>query len=100
MAWNLGPHDARQYSVREVLELMSSSWQRPTLTYLQNPLSEAQTLALDSSRARHQLNWMPVWNTEQVVRETACWYRNYYADPASARAITLAQINAWRAALQ
>lgn len=98
-AWNLGPHDAKQYSVRDVLELMSRNWQRPALEYMDNPLPEARALALDSSLARNQLNWIPAWDAEQVVRETAAWYRDYYADPASARAITLAQINAWRAAL-
>ncbi|MFY3605634.1 CDP-glucose 4,6-dehydratase [Achromobacter xylosoxidans] len=99
-AWNLGPHDAKQYSVRDVLELMSDSWQRPALEYMDNPLPEAQALALDSSLARNQLNWIPAWDAEQVVRETAAWYRDYYADPTSARAITLAQISAWRAALR
>lgn len=96
-AWNLGPHDAKQYSVRDVLELMSGNWQRPALEYMNNPLPEAQALALDSSMARNQLDWIPAWDAEQVIRETAAWYRDYYADPATARAITLAQINAWRA---
>lgn len=99
-AWNLGPHDAKQYSVRDVLELMSHNWKRPVLEYMHNPLPEAQALALDSSLARNQLKWMPAWDAEQVVRETGAWYRDYYADPDSARAITLAQINAWREALQ
>lgn len=99
-AWNLGPHDAKQYSVRDVLELMSHNWKRPALEYMDNPLPEAQALALDSSLARNQLNWMPAWDTEQVVRETAAWYRDYYVNPDAARAITLAQINAWREALQ
>lgn len=99
-AWNLGPHDAKQYSVRDVLELMSSNWTRPTLEYMDNPLPEAQALALDSSLARNQLGWLPAWDTEQVVQETAAWYRSYYADPASARTISLAQLNAWRKALR
>lgn len=99
-AWNFGPHDARQYSVRDVLEMMSNNWRRPALEYMDNPLLEAQVLALDSSLARNQLNWRPVWDTERVVRETATWYRDYYANPASARAITLAQINAWRESIQ
>lgn len=99
-AWNLGPQEARQYSVRDVLELMSNSWKRPALEYMNNPLPEAQALALDSSLARNQLRWVPVWDTEQVVRETATWYRDYYANPASAREITVAQINAWRKGLQ
>jgi CDP-glucose 4,6-dehydratase len=99
-AWNLGPQDIRQYSVREVLELMSSSWKRPTLEYMDNPLPEAQALALDSSLARNQLGWLPVWDTERSVRETATWYRDYYADRGAARSITLEQINAWRAGIQ
>jgi CDP-glucose 4,6-dehydratase len=99
-AWNLGPQDARQYSVRDVLELMSNSWKRPILQYMNNPLPEAQSLALDSSLARNQLNWTPAWDTERVIRETAAWYCDYYANPNSARAITVAQINAWREGLQ
>ena len=99
-AWNLGPQDLKHYSVRDVLELMSAHWQRPDLEYMDNPLPEAGALALDSSLARNQLGWLPVWNTEQVVVETAAWYRDYYRDPSAAREITLKQINAWRQDIQ
>jgi len=96
-AWNLGPQDSRQVSVRDVLEMMSSHWQRPQLDYMDHPLPEARALALDSSLARNALGWLPVWDTAQVVAHTAAWYREYYADPAGARALTLRQIHAWRA---
>ncbi len=99
-AWNLGPYDLTQYSVCDVLELMSCSWKRPVLEYMDHPLPEAQALALDSSLARNELQWVTVWNTERVVRETANWYRSYYANPDTGRSITLAQINAWREALE
>jgi CDP-glucose 4,6-dehydratase len=95
-AWNLGPHDLKQYSVRDVLELMSSEWQRPQLEFMSNPLPEAQALALDSSLARNVLGWEPAWDTKRVVRETAKWYREYYAAPHQAKALTLRQIEAWR----
>lgn len=95
-AWNLGPQDIKQYSVRNVLELMSEHWQRPRLEYMSNPLPEAGALALDSSLARNLLEWLPVWDTERVVKETATWYREFYKNPASAREITLKQIDAWR----
>lgn len=95
-AWNLGPQDIKQYSVRNVLELMSEHWQRPQLEYMSNPLPEAGALALDSSLARNLLGWLPVWDTERVVKETASWYREFYRNPASAREITLKQIDAWR----
>lgn len=56
-AWNLGPQDPKQYSVRDVFELMSQCWQRPNLEYMDDPLPEAQALALDSSLAKNQLGW-------------------------------------------
>lgn len=99
-AWNLGPQEIRQYSVRDVLELMSASWKRPTLKYMDNPLREAQALALDSSLARNQLGWLPAWDTERAIRETALWYRNYHDAPNAARAISLAQVEAWRAGIR
>ncbi|QHB34449.1 CDP-glucose 4,6-dehydratase [Yersinia canariae] len=95
-AWNLGPQDAKQYSVRDVLELMSLNWERPSLNYMDNPLHEAGSLALDSSLARNLLGWCPVWDTERVVKETSAWYRDFYKNPANAREITLKQINTWR----
>ena len=98
-AWNLGPQDSRQYSVREVLELMSSHWQRPELLYMDNPLPEAGALALDSSIARNLLGWLPAWDTERVAAETAAWYRDYYSNPSSARTLTLSQIHTWRSEL-
>jgi CDP-glucose 4,6-dehydratase len=98
-AWNLGPFDANEYSVRDVLDLLSATWMRPRVTLIPSPLHEAQSLALDSSLARNRLGWRPAWDTARVVRETAAWYRGYYADPSSARALTLAQLDAWRADL-
>lgn len=95
-AWNLGPHDPRQYSVREVLELMSSEWRRPVLEYMDNPLPEAGALALDSSIARNLLGWQAAWDTRRVIRETAAWYRGFHDAPHTARALTLAQIESWR----
>jgi CDP-glucose 4,6-dehydratase len=95
-AWNLGPHDPRQFSVREVLEILSRDWQRPVLDYQQNPLPEAVALALDSSLSRNLLGWQPPWDTERVVKETANWYRAFCNAEAPARELCLGQIEAWR----
>lgn len=98
-AWNLGPEELKQYSVRDVLERMAHHWQRPDLNYMDSPLPEAGALALDSSLARNKLNWQATWNTEQVVEKTASWYRDYYETPNEASRITLNQINAFREGL-
>lgn len=99
-AWNLGPLDPQQFSVRDVLEVMSAHWQRPQIDYLNNPAHEAGALALDSSNARDLLGWRPPWQTIRAVQETVEWYRSYYAEPTRANRITSDQINAWRADLR
>jgi CDP-glucose 4,6-dehydratase len=95
-AWNLGPHDARLFSVRDVLEILCNDWHRPDLTYLDNPLPEAVALALDSSIARNILGWTPPWDTERVVKETAAWYRSFSDGKSDARELCLGQLAAWR----
>ena len=93
-AWNLGPQELRQFTVREVMELMSSEWTGPRLDYMDEPLPEAQALALDSSIARNLLGWRPPWDTARVVCETAAWYRGYHAG-GDACALSMAQIDTW-----
>ena len=46
---------------------MGANWKQPILEFMENPLPEANALALDSSLARNQLNWLSVWDTNQVV---------------------------------
>ncbi len=46
---------------------------------------EAHRLSLDSTKAREQLGWAPVWDAQTAVRQTASWYREYYRAPATAR---------------
>jgi CDP-glucose 4,6-dehydratase len=104
-AWNLGPEDARHYTVREVLEIIASQWQRPVLNYLDMPLPEAGHLALDSRLAINELGWTVPWSVREMVARTAQWYREYYgtvatqkADAGAMHAFTLSQIQEWRAA--
>lgn len=98
-AWNFGPQDTKHYTVQDVLDLMSEYWKRPVLKYMNNPLPEAQELALDSSLAHNQLHWVSAWDTKRTIRETATWYRNYYDALDSACAITIDQIGEWRRCL-
>ncbi len=45
---------------------------------------EAHRLSLDSTKARNELGWQPVWDVETAVRRTADWYREYDRAPANA----------------
>ncbi len=98
--WNLGPDDARNHSVRQVIAWLGASWTSPSLDLMDNPLPESQALALDSSLARNLLGWSPAWDTERVVQETGRWYRAFHANPADALSITDEQLSDWRGALR
>lgn len=102
-AWNLGPQELRQYSVRRVMEIMSTHWSSPDLRFLDDPLPEAGALALDSRLAHNTLGWGSPWGVEEMIAKTAQWYRAYYelspvdaATPGVMRAFTVGQINDWR----
>lgn len=95
-AWNLGPPDAKQYRVRDVLEVVCRHWHRPAIRFTETELPETQSLALDSTLAQNQLDWLPVWGTEESIKQTANWYRDYYDEPGSAKSITIRQIKSWR----
>jgi CDP-glucose 4,6-dehydratase len=85
-AWNFGPdHDANR-TVAEVLEEMKRDW--PELTWNRSDAShphEAGLLWLDTSKARQQLRWRPVWDFSRTLEKTSAWYRDFYATgkPAS-----------------
>lgn len=100
-AWNFGPLDKRAFTVRQVLELLCAEWRRPEIEYGDDGgMAECPALALDSGRAALELGWRPPWDTETAIRETAGWYRDFYANPAQARRLAADQIERWRAEIE
>jgi CDP-glucose 4,6-dehydratase len=89
-AWNFGPGEidnARE--VRWVVDKFLEEWGEGewTTPRPERPAPhEAVLLSLDSSKARDQLGWRPVWNAPQAVRHTAAWYRDYYEATAHGKA--------------
>lgn len=98
-AWNLGPNDPGQYSVRWVLETMAEIWERPDLRYQTGSLPEAGALQLDSRLAYNEIGWRQPWSVSKMIKETALWYRQNGAGD-DMRAFTEAQINDWRVGLR
>lgn len=94
--WNFGPLDPKTFTVTDLINMMSAEWKKPTVNILSNVLPEANTLTLDSSMAKNQLNWIPPWNTERTIKETIAWYKTYFNSPTDIERFTLAQINTWR----
>jgi CDP-glucose 4,6-dehydratase len=98
-AWNFGPTDqggdkrVRWVVERFVDEWGSGSWTTPGEGGRQP--HEAHHLSLDSTKAREQLEWAPVWDPQTAVRQTASWYRDYYREPATARELVEHQLGAY-----
>jgi CDP-glucose 4,6-dehydratase len=99
-AWNFGPtEEYSDQTVRWVVERFveewgAGSWTTPNAANGQP--HEAHRLSLDSSKAREQLEWAPVWDTGTAVRRTASWYREYYRAPAMARELVDDELEAYQ----
>jgi CDP-glucose 4,6-dehydratase len=77
-AWNFGPDDAGNQPVEWVLNNLRQAW--PDMRWHVGTAPqphEAGLLHVVSTKARHRLGWLPVWNLEQSLSQTADWYRRH-----------------------
>jgi CDP-glucose 4,6-dehydratase len=95
-AWNFGPIDTDAVPVGTLVDRLAAAWKRPTIQYAPASFPETPFLRLDSTRARNALGWDPPLGFDEALRLTADWYRDYYARPASAQALTMRQIDDYR----
>ncbi len=78
-AWNFGPQDTNELAVRGACEILLETWPTLQLVYAGSPPSipESEVLKLDSSKARSQLGWKPVWRSGAAIRRAAAWYKQF-----------------------
>jgi CDP-glucose 4,6-dehydratase len=95
-AWNFGPSDTDVRSVRWIVEKLSSTWGDQPRWQLDNGTHphEAQSLRLDSAKARQRLSWHPKWQLERALEEIVAWHTAERAGQ-SMRSVTLEQIEAY-----
>jgi CDP-glucose 4,6-dehydratase len=94
--WNFGPRAGDAVPVRALVDELGKVWRRPAINHTQGSFPETHVLHLDSSKARSQLGWQPALDFAGAVTLTAQWYREFYAQPASAAELTQAQIDRYR----
>jgi CDP-glucose 4,6-dehydratase len=79
--WNFGPADENSVSVVDALKIMQKYWPEISIEMDLTPHAhEAVLLNLDCSQAIINLQWCPIWKTEQVFAKTARWYKHYLYD--------------------
>lgn len=70
--WNFGPDDDDAWPVRKVVEYLVPTGEGVSIANERQP-HEATMLKLDSSKAKNQLGWKPVWNVERALAATVAW---------------------------
>jgi len=79
-AWNFGPLNTSNCSVRQVIDEVLKRWEigREIIQMANSKRHEAGFLSLDCSKARLGMDWFPVWGFEESIKNTIEWYQNYY----------------------
>ncbi|MHB1730874.1 MAG: CDP-glucose 4,6-dehydratase [Leptospirillum sp.] len=91
--WNFGPNDDDARPVSWIADRLTAMWGDDAgwkRSKEEHP-HEANSLRLDSSKARSRLGWHPRWNMAIALEETTVWYRSYQAGK-NTRDVVLEQI--------
>ncbi|EES88885.1 CDP-glucose 4,6-dehydratase [Helicobacter canadensis] len=79
-SFNFGPNNEGDLSVKNVLELATSLWNKISyeISVDLNAPHEANLLMLDISKARKILGWKPVLDSRLSIEWTIEWYKKFY----------------------
>jgi len=78
-AYNIGPHEADCISGGQLADKFCKAWGGGinwTHQAMENPI-ESIILQLDCTKIKNVLGWIPQWQIDQAVEETAAWYKAY-----------------------
>ena len=75
-AWNFGPEEVDAWPVQWIVDYLCSQVPGATWQSDASPQPhEANTLKLDSSKAKAQLGWRPRWNLQAALGMTLAWHQ-------------------------
>jgi CDP-glucose 4,6-dehydratase len=97
-AWNFGPDERDEVSVRHVADRLSELW-GGGIAWGQDDAAhphEAHYLRLDSSKARTLLAWAPRWDLDHALTSIAAWHAGLTAGE-DARMLVLKQVESFEA---
>ncbi len=98
--WNFGPGPGDIRPVQWVTDRLAQNCGK-TLRYAKNEGGhphEAQSLSLDSAKARFQLGWTPCWTLDITLIKIAEWYKSFWQGE-DMRTMTLEQISSYSQSL-
>lgn len=90
--WNFGSEEGDARPVRWVVERLTQAAPNAKWQYNEAPQPhEANTLKLDSNKARARLTWRPKWPLETALLKTMAWHQAWH-NGEDMHKVTLAQI--------
>lgn len=92
-AFNFGPELSSNQPVGRLMDEILRHWPGTWISAEEEKAPhEAGRLNLAIDKARHCLDWHPVWDFAQTVEFTMQWYKDYYCDPSKASSLTRSQV--------
>ncbi len=78
-AWNFGPNTNLVSSVNIVVSKLLECWgeENWAISASDLPHHEANMLQIESSKAKIELDWEPIWDMDMMLQMTVDWYKNY-----------------------
>jgi CDP-glucose 4,6-dehydratase len=78
-AWNFGPELSSIIPVWNIAQSVINNYEKGELKDVSDPnaVHEAKLLALDISKARFKLGWVPTLNIDETIKYTVDWYKDY-----------------------
>jgi len=89
--WNIGPLEEETIVVIDLIRRYEAYWQEIPLEIEQGP-PETNTLALNSTKARTKLGWLPRLTLDEALQKTAEWYQTALERPGLLADLTRQQI--------
>lgn len=77
-SWNFGPVDDDVKSVEDIINIGKKLEVVGETIYEKLTFAEAKNLTLNIDKAKLNLNFKPVWNSEKAIKITFEWYKKYY----------------------
>ena len=79
-AWNFGPDEGSTVRVEDIILAIQKHW-KELAYYVESSakiVHETNMLSLDCTKAKKQLQWMPVWDIHKTIEKTTKWYMDFF----------------------
>ncbi len=93
-AFNFGPVLSSNRTVKELVGEVLINWGKGDMIFKQElAVHEATLLNIGIDKAYHLLNWHPVWEFNETVKNTVIWYKENLENPVKIKELTNSQID-------